>query len=59
MINELLLLSGNDIPLEKLNLLFHPPTVREIAYIGEDAFFTGCEVLRFSKENLSEEDKII
>ena len=57
MINELLLLSGNDIPLEKLNLLFHPPTVREIAYIGEDAFFTGCEVLRFSKENLSEEDK--
>lgn len=57
MINELLLLSGNDIPLVELNILFHPPTIKEIAFIGEDTFFTGCEILRFSKENLEEEDK--
>lgn len=57
MINELLLLSGNDIPIEELNLLFHPPTIKEIAYIGEDRFFSGCEFLRFSKNKLSSEDR--
>lgn len=57
MINELSLLSGNDIPIEELNLLFHPPTIKEIAYIGEDRFFSGCEFLRFSKNKLSSEDR--
>ena len=55
--NELLLLSGNDIPLEKINLLFHPPTIKEIAFIGEDKFFTGCEFLRFTKDRLTSEDR--
>ena len=55
--NELLLLSGNDIPIEKANLLLHPPTIKEIAYIGEEIFFSGCEFLRFSKNSLSTEDK--
>lgn len=57
MINELLLLSGNDIPIEEINLLLHPPTIKEIAFIGEDKFFSGCEFLRFSKERLSSEDR--
>jgi len=57
MINELSLLSGNDIPIEELNLLFHPPTIKEIAYIGEERFFSGCEFLRFSKNKLSSEDR--
>lgn len=55
--NELLLLSGNDIPLEQINLLFHPPTIKEIAFIGEDKFFTGCEFLRFTKDRLAKEDR--
>ena len=25
--------------------------------LGEDVFFTGCELLRFSKDNLADEDK--
>ena len=55
--NELLLLSGNDIPIAKANLLLHQPTIKEIAYVGEEIFFSGCEFLRFSKNNLSIEDK--
>ena len=57
MINELLLLSGNEIPIEELNLLLHPPTIKEIACIGEEKFFSGCEFLRFSKNKLSSEDR--
>ena len=56
--NDLLLLSGNDIPIDEIHLLFHPPTIKEIGYIGEDTFFSGCELLRFSKERLSEKDRV-
>ena len=57
MLNDLLLLSGNDIPIEEIHLLLHPPTIKEVALIGEEAFFSGCELLRFSKEKLSSEDR--
>lgn len=36
----------------------HQPTIKEIAYIGEKSLFIGCEILRFSKESLQEQDKI-
>lgn len=58
MINDLLLLSGNDIPFSEAQLIVHQPTLKEIAYIGEDSFFSGCEVLNFSKSLLSSEDRI-
>ena len=58
MINELLLISGNDIPFPEAQLTIHQPTIHEIAYIGEENFYTGCEFLRLSKDNLSDEDKI-
>jgi len=57
MLNDLLLLSGNDIPFPKARLTIHQPTIKEIAYIGEEAFFIGCELLNFSKDLLSSEDK--
>ena len=57
MLNDLLLLSGNDIPLEEIHLILHQPTIKEIAYIGEEAFFSGCEFLRFSKERLTSQDR--
>ena len=56
--NELLLLSGNDIPFMEAQITIHQPTIKEIAYIGEEAFFTGCELINFSKNILSEEDKM-
>ena len=57
MTNDLLLLSGNDIPIEEIHLLLHPPTIKEIAYIGEEAFFGGCEFLKFNKNKLNTEDR--
>lgn len=58
MLNDLLLLSGNDIPFEEAKISIHQPTIKEIAYIGEENFYTGCEFLKFSKDNLNEEDRI-
>lgn len=55
--NDLLLLSGNDIPFYGAQVSIHQPTIKEIAYIGEEAFYTGCEFLRFSKDKLTEEDR--
>ena len=57
MISELLLLSGNDIPFPEAGITIHPPTIKEIAYIGEENFFTGCELLNFSKDILDDKDK--
>lgn len=58
MLNDLLLLSGNDIPFFQAQVIVHQPTLKEIAYIGEDIFFQGCELLNFSKDVLEEEVKI-
>ena len=58
MLSELLLLSGNDIPFPQGGFTFHQPTLGEIAYIGEEKFFIGLELLKFSKEILQSEDKI-
>lgn len=57
MLNDLLLLSGVDIPFPAAQVNIHQPTIKEIAYISEESFFIGCELLRFSKNNLSAEDK--
>lgn len=58
MINDLMLLAGNDIPFTAAQVTIHQPTIKEIGYIGEEAFFTGIEYLKFSKDILSEEDRI-
>lgn len=57
MLNNLLLLSGNDIPFEEAQLVIHPPKLKEIAFIGEDNFWGGTEFLNFSKGLLSIEDQ--
>lgn len=58
MLNDLLLLSGNDIPFPEAQITIHQPSIKEIAYIGEENFYTGCEFLKFSKDKLSEQDRI-
>jgi len=58
MYDDLLFLSGNDIPFPEAQLNIHVPTIKEIAYIGEENFFTGCEILNISKNMLAHEDKI-
>ena len=58
MLNKLLLQSRNDIPFNQAQLIIHQPRIKEIAYIGQDTFFIGCEYLNFSKDRIKEEDKI-
>lgn len=58
MLNDLLLLSGIDIPFPQAQIVIHQPRIKEISFIGEEAFFLGCEILNFSKNLLSVEDKI-
>lgn len=55
--NELLLMSKNDIPFIEAGVTIHQPTIREIAYLGEEQFYSACELLRISKDNLEIEDK--
>lgn len=57
MMDELLLLSGNDIPFPEARLTIHQPRLKEIAYITEQRFWPGCELLKFNKEFLPDEDK--
>ena len=55
--NELLLLSGADIPFIEGTATIHQPTLYEISLLGEEVLFTGCELLKFSKDILNSEDK--
>ena len=57
MVNNLLLLSGSEIPFIQAQITIHQPTIKEISFIGQDTFYTGCQYLNFSKENLNEQDK--
>ena len=56
--NNLLYLSGNDIPFAAAAINIHPPRIKDIAIIGEENFYSGVEFLKFDKDILSEEDKI-
>lgn len=57
MLNDLQLISGVDIPFVEAQIIIHQPTIKEIAFIGEDNFFYGCELLKFSKDMLNVKDK--
>ena len=56
--NLALYLSGQPVPVPSCNIIVSQPTIKEIAYIGEEAFFTGCELINFSKNILPEQDKV-
>lgn len=57
MIDELLLLSKNDIPFTEARLIVHQPSIKEISFIGEESFHLGCQFLNFSINNFSGLDK--
>ena len=48
--DELLLLSGNDIPFPEANLIIHQPRLKEIAYMTEQKFWMSSQLLAFDKE---------
>ncbi len=57
MIDELLLLSGNDIPFAGAGINIHQPRLKEIALINEDKFWHGCGLLKFNKNLLENQVK--
>ena len=58
MLDELLLMSGNDIPFYKAQVSIHQPQLKEIGFIGEENFHIGSHFLIFSKDDLPSEDKL-
>ena len=58
MLDSLLLLSGNDIPFAEVQLTIHNPTLKEIAYVGEENFLKGYQMLNTSKNFLPTEGKV-
>lgn len=57
MIDELTLFAGTDIPCIELGVSIHQPTLRQISYITEEAFWTACSFLKFTKDLLDDEDR--
>ena len=56
-IDELSLELGIDIPFLEAGVTIHQPRLKEIAYVTEHRFWLGCQLLKFDKENLTEQDK--
>ena len=56
-LNDLLLISGNDIPFTSGCINIHQPTIKEIGYIGEEEFHIGTRFLLFDKNDLVLKDK--
>lgn len=46
---RLSLITGIDIPISELQINIHQPTIKEISYIGEEAFFIGLQYLTVNK----------
>jgi hypothetical protein len=57
-LDELLLLSGNDIPFPEARLNIHQPLIKEIALIGEENFHIGSHFLCFDKNKIINQDKV-
>lgn len=58
MIPHSLLMSGGDIPFLEARVNIVQPKVKDILYISEDSFYSGCELLNFSKDILYQQDKV-
>ena len=50
--NNLALIAGIDIPIPELQMSIHQPTIREIAYMGEEAYFGAVQTICFDKRLL-------
>ena len=55
-INQLLLLSGQDIAFNSAKCTIHQPRINEISMIGERAFHTGSNFLAVNKNSLNLQD---
>lgn len=56
---QLALMTGIDIPIEELQVILHQPTLQEIAYMGEQNFFSSIHHLTLNKESLVQDESLL
>lgn len=56
-LDELLLITGTEVPFSAARATIHQPRMNEIAYIGEENFHNGSYFLLFDKNKLIEQGK--
>lgn len=56
---RLALMCGTDVPVPECQITIHQPSIKEIALIGEQEFFSGAQTLCVTKNLLNVQDKSI
>lgn len=56
---RLALMAGIDIPIPECQLILHQPTIKEIAYIGEEDFFAGVQCLCLQKNMVIQDESLL
>lgn len=56
---NLALMTGIEIPYPPLQLIIHSPTVKEIAYMGEQDFFTAIQYLCIDKNSVTQDENVL
>lgn len=56
---RLALMCGIDIPIPECQLTIHQPRIREIAYLGEQDFFTGVQTLCIDKKMMIQDKALL
>ena len=56
---RLKLMTGVDIPIPELQIIMHQPTIKEIAYMGEQDFFMALQYLCVNKETLIQDKTLL
>lgn len=56
---RLALMVGIDIPIPELQISIHPPTIKDIAFMGETDFFTAIQYLCVDKEVLIQDKTLL
>ena len=55
----LALMTGIEIPYPPLQLIIHSPTIKEIAYMGEQEFFTAIQYLCIDKDSVTQDENVL
>lgn len=56
---RLSLMAGTDIPIPECQIVIHQPSIKEIAYVGENEFFTGVQCLCIQKTMCIEDESLL
>lgn len=56
---RLALMCGTDIPIPQLELTFHQPRIKEIAFLGESNFFIGVQCLNINRSMIKQDKNLL